>query len=136
VLGFFCTVNFKVKSYRYLFYLYAFRLTLSQNMVMKIKLKSLVVLFIAFGFAACGGIDVVESGTYSGTIKEIEAAKTEIYVSTEDGKTLELYFTDETSLTKDGQTVDFGMMEEGMAVEVEVVKEGKRLDPISVKIME
>lgn len=88
-------------------------------------------------FFACGeSTDVVESGTYQGTIKEVEAEKTEIYVTTDDDKTLELYFTETTSLTRNGSEVDFSELEEGQKVEVEVEKVGKRLDPISVKIME
>ncbi|MCP9200004.1 hypothetical protein MKO06_08805 [Gramella sp. GC03-9] len=88
-------------------------------------------------FVACGeSTDVVESGTYQGTIKEVEPEKTEIYVSTDDNKTLELYFTETTSLTRNGSEVDFSELEEGQKVEVEVEKVGKRLDPISVKIME
>lgn len=88
-------------------------------------------------FFACGeSTDVVESGTYQGTIKEVEPSKTEIYVSTDDDKTLELYFTDQTELTRDGSTVEFSELEEGQKVEVEVEKQGKRLDPISVKILE
>lgn len=86
---------------------------------------------------ACeGGTDVVESGTYDGVIKEVEADKTEIYVETEDGKTLELYFTGETTLTQNGESVDFSALEEGQKVQVEVEKVGKRLDPVSVVILE
>lgn len=88
-------------------------------------------------FFACGeGTDVVESGTYQGTVKEVEADKTEIYVTTDDNKTLELYFTDSTSLTRDGVEVEFSELAEGQKVEVEVEKVGQRLDPISVIIME
>ncbi|MCG9972752.1 hypothetical protein [Christiangramia crocea] len=88
-------------------------------------------------FFACGeSTDVVESGTYQGTIKEVEPEKTEIYVTTDDDKTLELYFTESTSLTRNGSEVDFSELKEGQKVEVEVEKVGQRLDPISVKIME
>lgn len=88
-------------------------------------------------FIACGeSTDVVESGTYQGTIKEVEAEKTEIYVSTDDDKTLELYFTETTSLMRNGSEVEFSELKEGQKVEVEVEKNGKRLDPISVKILE
>lgn len=88
-------------------------------------------------FFACGeSTDVVESGTYQGTISEVEAEKDEIYVTTDDDKTLELYFTENTSLTRGGSEVEFSELEEGQKVEVEVEKVGKRLDPISVKIME
>lgn len=86
---------------------------------------------------ACGeSTDVVESGTYQGNIKEVEADKTEIYVTTSDDKTLELYFTETTSLTRNGNEVEFSELKEGQKVEVEVEKNGKRLDPISVKILE
>ncbi|SDL32127.1 hypothetical protein SAMN04488034_103185 [Salinimicrobium catena] len=104
---------------------------------MKTKFFSTVLVATLFFFFSCGeSTDVVESGTYEGTIKEVEASKTEIYVETDDDKTLELYFTDQTELTRDGSTVDFSELEEGMRVEVEVKKEGKRLDPISVKVLE
>ncbi len=104
---------------------------------MKTKLLNAVLFSTIFLFFACGeSTDVVESGTYQGTIKEVEPAKTEIYVETDDNKTLELYFTDQTELTRDGSTVDFSTLEEGMRVEVEVKKEGKRLDPLSVKVLE
>jgi Cu/Ag efflux protein CusF len=82
------------------------------------------------------GTDVVESGTYQGTIKEVEPDKTEIYVNTEDGKTLELYFTDATTLTQNGQTVPFEQLKEGNRVEVQVEKVGQRLDPVAVRILE
>lgn len=88
-------------------------------------------------FFACGdSTDVVDSGTYQGTIKEVEPEKTEIYVTIDDDKTLELYFTDSTSLTRNGSEVDFSELQEGQKVEVEVEKVGQRLDPVSVKIME
>lgn len=95
--------------------------------------------FIFLFLVACGGgekTDVVESGTYEGTVHEVEADKTEIYVKTADDKLLELYFTESTTLTRNGQTVEFSELAEGQKVEVEVRKEGKRLDPVSVKILE
>jgi len=104
---------------------------------MKTKFLSTLMAATFLLFFACGEkTDVVESGTYEGTIKEVEPSKTEIYVETDDNKTLELYFTDQTELTRDGSTVDFSVLEEGMRVEVEVKKEGKRLDPVSVKVLE
>ena len=83
-----------------------------------------------------GGTDVVESGTYQGTIQEVEPAKTEIYVKTDDGKVLELYFTENTTLTHNGETVPFDHLKEGGKVEVEVEKTGQRLDPKAVRILE
>ena len=100
-------------------------------------LNSIGAIGLTIMMVACGGdTDVVESGTYQGKIKEVEAEKTEIYVETTDNKTLELYFTDQTTLMQNGEAVDFSMLQEGQNVEVEVEKVGKRLDPISVKILE
>jgi len=90
-----------------------------------------------FLLASCGGgTDVVDSGTYSGKIKKVVPEETEIYVTTDDNKELELYFTDETTLTRDGNNVEFSELSEGQEVEVKVEKVGKRLDPIKVKILE
>lgn len=80
--------------------------------------------------------DVVESGTYMGTLHEVEPEKTEIYVETTDGKLLELYFTESTTLTRNGETVAFDQLQEGGKVEVEVEKVGQRLEPIAVRIVE
>ena len=92
---------------------------------------------LAAGFTSCGGnTSVVDSGTYQGTIKEVVPEETEIYVTTEDDKTLELYFTDQTTLTRNGETVEFSELQAGQKVEVEVEKVGQRLDPKSVKILE
>lgn len=86
-------------------------------------------------FVACGkSTDVVDSGTYTGKIIEVEADKSEIYVQTDDGKTLELYFIEDTKLTQNDKEVPFSTLEEDQTVEVEVKKVGKRLDPILVKI--
>ena len=83
--------------------------------------KLLSAALFLFLMASCGEkTDVVESGTYQGTVEEVEADKTEIYVKTADDKLLELYFTESTTLTKNGQTVDFAELAEGQKVEVEV----------------
>ncbi len=103
------------------------------------KTRIFTTVFSAFVllFISCGeGTDVVDSGTYQGTIKEVEPSKTEIYVETDDSKTLELYFTETTELTQNGSTVDFSMLKEGMRVEVDVEKEGKRLNPLAVRVLE
>ncbi|MEP6263019.1 MAG: hypothetical protein ABJ092_15690 [Gillisia sp.] len=102
---------------------------------MKFKLAT-AFLVIAFLFTACGEkTDVVDSGTYRGTVDKVEPSKTEIYVKTSDNKTLELYFTENTTLTRNGETVEFSNLEEGQQVEVDVEKSGKRLDPIAVRIL-
>lgn len=100
-------------------------------------LKFLTAVFSLVILLSCGGkTDVVDSGVYQGTVEEVEADKTEIYVKTPDGKLLELYFTETTKLTKNGEVVTFDQLAEGQKVEVEVTKDGKRLDPVSVKILE
>lgn len=104
---------------------------------MKTNLLRILSIGIFMLFIACGeNTDVVESGTYEGTIKEVEADNNEIYVSTADDKTLELYFTEDTKLTQGGSPVEFSALEEGQNVRVQVEKVGKRLDPISVEIVE
>ncbi|MDO6389964.1 hypothetical protein Q4E40_07485 [Pontibacter sp. BT731] len=89
-------------------------------------------------FYSCGEqtTDVVESGTYQGVLHEVEPEKTEIYVKTDDGKLLELYFTENTTLTHQGETAPFDHLKEGGRVEVQVEKVGNRLDPIAVKILD
>ncbi|PKD19591.1 hypothetical protein APR41_03010 [Salegentibacter salinarum] len=100
-------------------------------------LKSVAFLSVFLFMVSCGeSSDVVESGTYQGTIEEVEPSKDEIYVKIDDNKTLELYFNDNTQLTRDGNTVEFSELEKGQKVEVKVEKTEKGLDPISVKIME
>ena len=100
-------------------------------------IKSLTAGVLISILSACGeGTDVVESGTYSGTIKEVEADKKEIYVKTDDGKVLELYFTDSTTLTSNNQSVAFDQLAEDKKVEVDVEKVGNRLDPKAVRILE
>lgn len=85
--------------------------------------------------AGCGhSVDVVDSGTYDGTVSEAKPDEQEIYVDLDNGKTIELYFTETTSLTKNGQTVEFSELGKGVDVEVEVEKKGKKLEPIAVKI--
>ena len=106
-------------------------------MIRKNVLSVLSVASLLFVLVACGeSTDVVESGKYEGTITEVEADKDEIYVETADKQVLELYFTDDTKLTRAGEIVEFTVLEEGQMVEVEVEKVGKRLDPISVVIVE
>ncbi|WP_440999838.1 hypothetical protein [Fodinibius sp. SL11] len=100
------------------------------------KLGSLT--FLLMLVVACGGesTDVVESGTYEGTIQEVNAEESEIYVKTADNKTLELYFIEETELVKDTTAVPFDSLAMGQKVRVEVEKVGQRLDPLRVEILE
>ncbi|HEY0668763.1 MAG TPA: hypothetical protein VGD22_11330 [Sphingobacteriaceae bacterium] len=101
------------------------------------KLKFVVMISALVFMFSCGQkTDVVESGTYQGTVDKVEADKSEIYVETADGKRLELYFTDSTSLTKNGSDVTFDELSKGKKVEVDVEKVGQRLDPKAVRILE
>ncbi|WP_299759130.1 hypothetical protein [uncultured Pontibacter sp.] len=103
----------------------------------RIKPILLALLFmVPFLYSCEEGTDVVESGTYQGTVDEVEADKTEIYVKTADDKRLELYFNENTTLTRNGETVAFEQLETGQQVEVEVEKVGQRLEPIAVRILE
>lgn len=105
--------------------------------ILKSLATPLLAMVIAIGgLTACNNTDVVESGTYRGTVDKVEPEKTEIYVNTENDKRLELYFTEQTELTKNGMTADFSELEKGTKVEVTVEKVGKRLDPVAVKILE
>lgn len=101
-----------------------------------LKLGSAVLVMLLL--VACGGssTDVVESGTYEGTIQEVNAAESEIYVKTADEKVLELYFIEETELVRDTTAVPFDSLATGQKVRVEVKKVGKRLDPMKVEILE
>lgn len=80
--------------------------------------------------------DVVPSGTYQGTAEKVDPDEQEVYVRTDDNKILELYFTANTELTRNGQVVDFSELSEGQRLEVTVEKMGERLDPQSVVIQE
>lgn len=100
-------------------------------------LKITPFLLMLFVITACTETtDVVDSGTYQGTVDEVEPDKTEIYVKTDDEKVLELYFTDETTLSQNNEEVPFSTLKKGQRVEVTVEKVGQRLDPVSVKILE
>lgn len=96
----------------------------------------LLMLMVPFLYSCEESTDVVESGTYQGTIDEVEPEKTEIYVRTPEDQLLELYFTETTTLTRNGETVPFDQLQEGQQVEVEVERVGQRLDPIAVRILE
>lgn len=105
---------------------------------MKNSLKFIVIIStLLLSLSACGEeTTVVESGTYSGTISEINADETEIYVALDSGELIELYFTDETTLTQNGEEVPFSTIEVNDRVEVTIEKTGQRLDPVTVVLME
>lgn len=87
--------------------------------------------------SACGEkTSVVDSGTYNGTIAEVNADETEIYVTLDSGEKIELYFTETTTLTENGENVPFSTIEVDDKVEVTVEKTGQRLDPVSVVLLD
>jgi hypothetical protein len=79
---------------------------------------------------------VVESGTYQVTAKRVDPEEKEIYVTMEDGKVLELYFSDATKLTQGGKDVAFDALKSGQKLEVQVEKDGAKLKPIAVTILD
>jgi hypothetical protein len=87
------------------------------------------------GLAACGGVDVVDSGTYDGVVDQVKPGEREIYVVLDDGRKLELYFTDQTTLQQSGQPVEFSALEAGSQVRVAVEREGNRNVPTRVEIL-
>lgn len=79
---------------------------------------------------------VIDSGTYKVTARKVDADEKEIYVTTADGKTLELYFSKTTKLTQGGKDVAFTALKNGQKLEVQVEKSGNKLKPIAVAILE
>ena len=104
-----------------------------KSLITKLGSFALLLVFMV----ACGGesTDPVESGIYEGTIQEVNAEESEIYVNISDEQTLELYFIDETELVKDTTAVPFDSLATGQKVRVEVEKVGQRLDPLRVEIL-
>lgn len=77
---------------------------------------------------------LVPTGTYTGVARVVDLAEKEIYVETNDGKMLELYFTESTKLTRNGEDVSFDLLKQGAKVEVTVENKGDKMEPQSVKI--
>jgi hypothetical protein len=114
---------------------------------MKTLIISLVAAIAAFSFVPVvyaeddsseeiRNTSVVESGTYQVTAKRVDPEEKEIYVTMEDGKTLELYFSDATKLTQGGKDVAFDALKNGQKLEVQVEKDGNKLRPLAVTILE
>ncbi|MBL7867865.1 MULTISPECIES: hypothetical protein [Bacteroidota] len=103
------------------------------------KLALVTVLSSCLFMFSCGEnkkTDVVETGTYQGVAEEVDAGDKEIYVRTSDNKLLELYLTDQTKISKGGQAVTFDNLKQNGKVEVTVKKEGNKLVPEAVNILE
>jgi hypothetical protein len=104
--------------------------------VHKIIAALLTGILMLFLTACGGGIDVVDAGTYTGTVDKAVAGEQEIYLSLDNGMRLELYFTDATQLTEGARPVDFSQLEKGDRVQVTVDREGNRNIPMQVVIIE
>ncbi len=112
----------------------------------KLILTVAIAAFSLIAFQACNNsgssstevenTDVVPSGTYTGTADKVDPDEKEVYVKTNDGKMLELYFTDQTKLTQNGQTATFDALKKGQNLEVTVEKKGNRLEPMAVNILQ
>lgn len=93
--------------------------------------------FIAFAMVGCGAkVTAVDSGTYEGSISQVKPSEQEIYVQIREGQKLELYFTPETTLTQNDETVPFEQLAADQQVSVEVKRVGNRLDPVAVEILQ
>lgn len=100
-------------------------------------LPALLLGILMLFLAACGGgIDVVDAGTYTGTVDKAVEEEKEIYLSLDNGMRLELYFTDATQLMEGATPVDFSQLEKGDRVQVTLDREGNRNIPLQVVITE
>ena len=97
----------------------------------------MIISALLLSLSACGEeTTVVESGTYIGTVSEVNPDETEIYVALDSGELIELYFTDETTLEQNDEEVPFSTIEADDRIEVTVEKTGQRLDPVTVVILD
>ena len=101
------------------------------------RMVHLAALTLLLTIAGCGGeIDVVAEGTYTGTVTKAVPEEREIYVTLEGGEKLELYFTDETELVRNGESVAFSTLAADTRIEVTVTRTGNRNEPQRVEILE
>jgi major membrane immunogen (membrane-anchored lipoprotein) len=99
------------------------------------KLLTAAVMSLSLLLAACGSsIDVVDAGTYAGTVDKAVPDEQEIYVTLDNGKRLELYFTEQTQLMRDDKPAQFAELSEGTPVSVTVSREGNANKPQKVEI--
>lgn len=79
---------------------------------------------------------MVPSGTYTGEAIIVDSEQNEIYVRLNDTTTIELYFSNETQIMRNGQQVKFEALQEGQTVEVEVERSGESLKPKKISVVE
>jgi len=95
-----------------------------------------VIALAALVCAGCGRREViVDSGTYEGSILKINPDETEIYVSLDEKRVLELYFSETTTVSRGDETTTFDTLEKGQSVRVEVKRTDDRMVPLSVTIL-
>jgi hypothetical protein len=105
--------------------------------------KTLIVtMALALGGALLAGCSESEtpSGTYTGSLQEVKPDEKEIYLKTDEGKVLELYFKDDTVLQRGETEVPFSALQvakdAGVKVTVEVENADGELIPKKVTIAE
>ena len=106
-----------------------------KNLRVTVLPGTLALLLAVGALGGCGGVDVVDSGSYEGVVDEAKPGEKEIYVMLDDGRKLELYFTDETVLEQAGEPVAFAKLEAGTRVRVTVTRDGNRNVPTRVEIL-
>ena len=72
--------------------------------------------------------------SFEGRIVKVVPEKKEIYVEA-DGKKHELYFKENTKLLQNGEAAEFSILTVDQKVKVEAKKVGKRLDPVTVEVL-
>lgn len=88
-------------------------------------------------FTGCGRQEVlVDSGTYEGTILKVNPDETEIYVSLDEKRVLELYFSESTTVSSAGAPAAFDALQKGQSVRVEVTRSGDEMVPVRVQILD
>ncbi len=86
--------------------------------------------------AGCGRQEVmVDSGTYEGSILKVNPDETEIYVSLDEKRVLELYFSEKTTVSRGERKTTFDALEKGQSVSVEVERTDEGMVPLSVTIL-
>jgi hypothetical protein len=106
-----------------------------RNVAMRNVWLTVAVGVLAVALIGCGSEETVPTGTYKGTVEKVVPDEKEIYVKLDDGRLLELYFTETTKLTRNGAPAEFGALAKGQAVQVAVENPGDgHLKPLSVDI--
>lgn len=88
---------------------------------------TMLALFVCIFVGGCRKSDV-PSGTYTGTLEEVNPDEREIYLKTDDGRVLELYFTEDTVLQSGGESVGFEALEAAKSANAQVTVEVENVD--------